>query len=90
MQAQEDDNSFNVHLHQTPEGKKDITKKKKKKKVHSKKSSFQQKSAWVQLCLLQLLKKMEGHRGLTLGPTVNSPGFMSKIWMCIVPPTSKN
>lgn len=28
MQAQENDNSFNAHLYQTPEGKKDITKKK--------------------------------------------------------------
>lgn len=31
MQAQENDNPFNVHLHQTPEGKKDLQ----KKKVHS-------------------------------------------------------
>lgn len=78
-QAQENDNSFNARLHQTPEGKKNITKKKKKR------SAFQHQaeaSVWVQLCLLQLLKQLEDHRGLALGPTVNSTGFMSKLDVC--------
>lgn len=73
MQTQENDNSFNAHLHQTPEGKKDTTKKK---------SVFQHQAeagAWVQLCLLQLLKKLEDHRALALSPTMNSLGFMSKL-----------